>query len=339
MGRNKAHGTRQRKHINGISKRYPDAWRMADVIRADPDRRTWPDWCYLPLARWWDIARQHWDDPTPTTERVVDLARLATLGAWRTTQGVYRFDPDLYAALIETPLTGDLADDLLFRLPSWGVYLETPGLSFSAIPIVGVYASLEHQQQDGRAELRLLLDSEHSDLHLLPVPLRLGYGSLLASAHALHDVAWNLAVTDFPDKLPCFEDIDPAQDVRDLAPILALLLYLCADEADYTRPPRPCLMTFRTQGRLMVAPDQVRVWEVGERLGVAMRLARAGVPGEAGAPSEHARPRPHWRRAHWHTFWVEPRHGERTAHVRWQPPIPEGLDGQDLPVVVYSATH
>ncbi len=164
---------------------------------------------------------------------MVDTARLATLGAWRTTQGVYRFDPDLYAALIDTPLTGDLADDLLFRLPTWGVYLETPGLSFSGIPIIGAYASLEHDLRDGHAELRLLLDSEHSDLHLLPVPLRLGHGSLLASANATHDVTWNRAVTDFPDKISCFEVIDPAQDARDLAPILSLLLYLCADEADY----------------------------------------------------------------------------------------------------------
>ncbi|MBK5962773.1 hypothetical protein CCR95_01320 [Thiocystis minor] len=195
-------------------------------------------------------------------------------------------------------------ESVVDRLLSWGVYLETPDLSFSGIPIIGVYASLEHDLRDGYAELRLLLDSEHPDLHLLPVPLRLGHGSLLASANATHDVAWNRAVTDFPDKVACFENIDPAQDARDLAPILALLLYLCADEADDQRPSRPRLVKTRAQGRLMIVPDQVSYWEVGERLGAAMRLARADAPGEAGAPATQTRPRPHWRRAHWHTFWT-----------------------------------
>ncbi|MBK5964147.1 hypothetical protein CCR95_08630 [Thiocystis minor] len=338
MGRNKAHGIRQRKHVNWISKRYPEAWIQADRIRADRNRGVWPDWCYLPLARWWIIARQRWDEPTPTLERVVDLARLATLGAWRTTQGVYRFDPDLYAALIATPLAGDLADALLFRLPSWGVYLETPDLSFSGMPIIGVYASLEHDLRDGHAELRLLLDSEHRDLHLLPVPLRLEHGSLLASAHATHDVAWNRAVTDFSDKASGCEHAGAAQVARDLAPILALLLYLCADETDYQRPPRPRLVKTRTQGRVLVAPAQVRDWVVGERLGAAMRLVRLGDPGEAGAVGEHARPWSHGRRAHWHTFWTGSRDGERAAHVRWLPPIPVGLDIQDRLVVAHSVT-
>jgi len=171
MERHTAHGNRQRKHLNWIAKRYPDAWQQANTVRANPERKTWPDWCYLPLSWWRQIARHHWDDPALTIERVVDIARLQTLGAWRVTQGVYRFDPDLYAALVDTPLSGDLAAGLLLRLPAWGVYLETPGLSFSGIPFIGVYASLEYDVSDGHAELRLILDSEHPDLHFLPVPL------------------------------------------------------------------------------------------------------------------------------------------------------------------------
>lgn len=337
MGRNKAHGNRQRKHINWISKRYPSAWRAVDAIRSDPKNRLWPEWCYLPIEYWWDIARDCWPDPKPTIERVVDVARLAALGAWRPTQGIYRFDPDLYAVLIEMPLTGNLADDLLLRLPSWCVYLETPGLSFSGIPIIGVYAHLDQNVQDGHRELRLLLDSQHGDLHLLPIPLRLGHGSLLAAVTATHDVAWNRAMSDYPDKLACFEHVDPSQDARDLAPILSLLLYLCADEADYVSPPRPRFVSTQKQGRILITPEQVREWDVGVRVGASLRQAHLEAHSNTDTESElqHAHPRPHWRRAHWHTYWTGPLSGERIARLKWIPPILVGLDGQALPSVIH----
>ncbi|MBK8535200.1 MAG: hypothetical protein IPL59_08705 [Candidatus Competibacteraceae bacterium] len=100
------------------------------------------------------------------------------------TQGIYRFDPDLYAALIETPLTGDLPDTLLYRLPEWGVYLENARSTYTGRPLIGVYAHLTHYR-DGNIDLRLLLDSLHPEINLFPVPIRLGKGSLLDSIHAV----------------------------------------------------------------------------------------------------------------------------------------------------------
>ena len=40
MGRNKAHGNRQRKQIKRLSKRYPRAWSLADGLRAELARDT-----------------------------------------------------------------------------------------------------------------------------------------------------------------------------------------------------------------------------------------------------------------------------------------------------------
>jgi len=155
----KPHGHRQRQQVNWIRKRYPDAWERADELRKAP-RPDWPLWCYLPMEHWWTIARRHWPNPQATPETVVDFGRLAALGAWRVTQNIYRFDPDLYASLIDTPLTGDLPDDLLYRLPSWGLYLETPGLTFDGRALLSVYAHLDYAPHDGHSELRLLLDSD-----------------------------------------------------------------------------------------------------------------------------------------------------------------------------------
>lgn len=57
------------------------------------------------------------------------LARsLALLAGWRHTKGIYRFDPDVYQELINTPLDRALPSERLLRLPEWCVAIETPGL-------------------------------------------------------------------------------------------------------------------------------------------------------------------------------------------------------------------
>ena len=341
MGRNKAHGNRQRRQVNWISHRYPSAWQQADEERRT-GKAQWPTWCYLPIARWYAIAQQYWPNGEPTVENIADVGRLAALGAWRVTQGIYRFDPDLYAALIATPLTGDLPDALLYRLPSWCVYMETPGLSFAGYPLLGVYAHLEQDARDGRSELRLLMDSD-TELHLFPQPLRLGHGSLLASVQATIDFARQTAERRYPDKLAAFDHAQPEQDAADLAPILSLLLYLCADEADYERPTR--IKTARPKAlggkRIVIVPENARYWDVGARIGAALRKARqdADVSTEPAGTEptghERQRPRPHWRRAHWHMFWTGPLDGERTHRLKWLPPIAVGIDGHALPAAIH----
>ncbi|MFL9999371.1 hypothetical protein PQR34_49145, partial [Paraburkholderia sediminicola] len=67
---------------------------------------------------------------------------LATLAGWRVTQGVYRFDPTLYNALIATPIEGKLPTELLSRLPEWTVYIETPGMRWVGEPLHGVFAQV-----------------------------------------------------------------------------------------------------------------------------------------------------------------------------------------------------
>src|SRR5690606_5654908 len=52
-------------------------------------------------------------------------AVIVAAATWRISQGIYRFDPDLYKALIQPPLHGNLPCDLLKRLPEWCIYIET----------------------------------------------------------------------------------------------------------------------------------------------------------------------------------------------------------------------
>jgi hypothetical protein len=297
MDHEKAHGNRQRQQVNQLKRRYRNAWTQADALRRE-QRHTWPDWCYVPIRHWRDMAQAVGPNHEPPVDAIIDAGRLAALGAWRVTQGIYRFDPNLYAALINTPLTGDLPHELLYRLPRWCVYIETPGLSVASQPIIGYYAHL-NQQENGRTDLRLLIDSD-AENGLFPISIPLEKDSLLDALQA------NLK-----------------QDAAILQPLLSLLLYLCADDADYERPPRLKTARPRSLGkeRIVIIPNHARYWDVGTHLGAALRTRNA-----AELSNDHAPPR-----AHWHTFWTGPQEGEHIAHVQWLPPITLNIAAQDSP--------
>lgn len=332
---------RPRDHLIAIGKRYPGAWKAADEFRADrgiglPD---WPaEWCYLPLAASYAIVSGGGERRVPVGQ-AGEVGRLGALMAWRVSQGIYRFAGPLYERVIETPITGDIPHEILYRLPEWCVYVETPGLSFRDSRLHGVFAHLEFDMTHQRPELRLLLDS---DAGLDPLPLHLGPWSLDESLRRMTDAAnvQGLSAGTF---------ISPNEVVRQarpiIEPILSLLLYLCAENAEIgdgrTLPMKPQPKRTKAGPRLF-APDRPTTWDVGVRLGAALR--RAYHASETGGDGTHAGPRPHVRRAHWHGFRTGAMKredgtpipaGDREFKVRWLPPIPVNLDdASELPATI-----
>lgn len=155
-----------------------------------------------------------------------DVGRLGALAAWKMTQGIYRFAPSLYRALIDTPVTGDIPHNMLYRLPEWCEYLETPDMAWGNGALHGFFAHLEHDPNNGRAELRLLLNADEA---LQPVPLHLGAWSLAESVARAVDVA-NIHLLGLG--LPR-AGVEERVELRSWAePLMSLLLYLCAENAE-----------------------------------------------------------------------------------------------------------
>jgi hypothetical protein len=318
---------RPRDHLIATGKQYPSAWTHADKFRSGrgnllPD---WPGWCYLPMAGWYAIASGGGDHRL-AVDQVSVVARLSALGAWRVTQGVYRFDPDLYSAIIDTPIDGDLPHDVLYRMPEWCVYIETPGLKYFGAKLHGFFAHLEADANTGRPELRLLVDT---DTDLIAVPLHLGQWSLAESVRRFLDVARiqsGMALETAGISKPMVDNITP---------LISLLLYLCSQNAEigdgscYPANPQP---TKTKRGLRMFAPDKFTTWDVGVRLGAALRAARAKGSDAGGT---HSGPRPHVRRSHWHGFWTGPKSAERKINLKWLPPIPVNVSSVDeLPATI-----
>lgn len=329
---------RPRDHLIAAGHLYPSAWKQADSFRADrgvdglPD---WPDWCYLPMSAWYAIVSadagverlgpQH-------VSLVGDVARLAALGAWRCTQGIYRFDPALYNAVCETPVNGDLPHDVLYRLPEWCVYMETPELQWLNSPLHGVFAHMEWDVNSGRPELRLLMDA---DAQLAPLPLHLGAWSLAESISRMLDEA---AVQAIAAGFAVDGHAEAVKVLRhQVEPVVSLLLYLCAQASEIgdgvAKPANPAPK--RTKAGLRMFPaDRPTTWDVGVRLGAALRRAYHAEETTSGG-GEHAGPRPHIRRAHWHGFRSGPMKRDdgteiptpvRKFTLRWLPPIPVNVD-------------
>lgn len=241
-----------KNHLNYYSRVYRDAWRQVDQFRQGrgKDLPFWPEWCFLPLAGAFAIvsteAESQGIDITIPSGRLLinDVGIISALAAWRVTQGVYRFDPDIFQAVIDTPINGDLPHDVLFNLPEWCIYIETPGLDAFGREMTGFFAHLEYDANDNRKELRLALDlttPKDSTPRLVSQVIHLGPWSLLESVKKALREAKRVSMDLFDA-----ETVPPnlAEVIDDnLMPLVSLLLYICSVNGEIgdgkRRPSRP----------------------------------------------------------------------------------------------------
>lgn len=350
MTQQKTH--RAKRILDSVTRAYPGAWLQLDRFRQDQGESPdfgWPDWCYMPIAGGYAVVSGGGDGRVPLG-KAHHPAILAALGAWRMTQGIYRFDPALMPALLATPLDGDIPAQHLQHLPEWCVYIE---LEEAELPpdLRGAWVHLEYDVNAAAPEFRAILDMARDPrqpfardgLGILPLPLA---GTIEQSLDALEASAQRQAERlGVPHAPACSAERSATR--RLLEPLLSLALYLCA-APDITRrgqagqQANPAPVRGREGWTLHPASGPVE-WDVGVRMGAALRAAyaREDAGGEAAQTGRHVRP--HIRRAHWHTILSGPRlrdgadipAAERQRDLRWMPPIPVALDDVDqLPAVI-----
>jgi hypothetical protein len=248
------------------------------------------------------------------------------------TQGIYRFDATTVQSIISTPISA-LPTELLYRLPEWCIYIEAPaGMRYDAANVSGFFAHLEYDANSGLPELRLLIDYTDGDamgvaLHLDQPTIDLAIEAAVAEAKRQ---MIRLGLTHLAAQEP---DGYARQVAADITPMINMVLYICAANADLGengRPARP--KPVRTKkGWMLFPPDKPRLWEVGARIGAALRashLDRQTGAAEETTDTGRQGPRPHIRRAHWHTYRVGP--GKSEQILKWLPPIPVNIDGGDI---------
>ncbi|WP_157266532.1 AcrVA2 family anti-CRISPR protein [Azohydromonas aeria] len=329
-----------RAALKGVEMAHPDLWRRLDVVRArrgeipkTTREAIWPAWCFIPSHLvLHEIEAELRARGISAADAVNQATMLTLLGAWRPSQGVYRFDPDVYRALIDTEVRGDIPHNVLTRLPEWCVFIETPGMDVgqgAPDPLTGAFVGLDPGHAPGQPD---------THPHLLITFL---------ARDTLDSVAIALGPWSLPE---CVEravrQLDPgytlppealARVMRQVMPILSLTLYLCTDAPDLggEMPQRPEPVKTKRGPRLF-PPQKPREWDVAVRIGGAIRAAHAARrEPEITIDGSRAPMRPHVRAAHWHGVWTGPRTGPRRFKLNWLPPIPVNIeDPAKLPTVI-----
>ena len=307
-------------YLRKYAELYPGAWKAFEYFRRGKEiLGGWPDWCWCPLGASYAIVGH---GENISFDKVPDVSTLGALATWRITQGIYRFDSDLFKSLWETELEERLPIDVFFRLPEWCVYIEVPeGYDWWGYKLYGFFAHLEYDVNARRPELRLVLDTEHGFSMLI----------LHLSSPTINECI--KSVWEEGEKNTGFkpsEDVLP-QAKSALVPYISVVLYLCSQAADIydlqgkkEKPgnPRPQ----KTKKGMRIFPvSEKTTWMVGYRIGAALRRAHQERDKKS-AEGTHASPRPHVRRAHWHSYWTGPKDGKRKVILKWLPPILVGGD-------------
>ncbi len=297
-------------YLKHIKQQYPQAWQQADDFRANKHALPkWPAFCYLPMAAWIAIAS---GGGRVNLEHIQSAQRLAALGSWRLTKGIYQFDNTIFEQITSTAFSGEMPVEVLLRLPQWGVYLLTPGLSFGNSEIQGVFAHLEFDINNHTQELRLLLDVEQT---LIPIPVPLGTWTITEAIDRMSNTAIKNAQAGGSDFKLSADDI--ANIAIYINPIISLLLYLCSSEPEYSSATPQRIRPKKTKkGYKFFEPHQPTVFKIGTETGAKIRAFSTD---QGGSHKPH---KPHIRKAHWHGFWRGKRDSDEQRFIyKWIAPI------------------
>jgi hypothetical protein len=189
--------------------------------------------------------------------------------------------------------------------PEWCIYVETPGQYYSNDILHGFWVHLEYDVNNGRTELRLLLDCENM---LCGMPLHIGDWTL---CEALQRAAQTAGIANM---------VDISADVEQLTPLISILLYICSDAPEIdnnrepgTSPSRPT-PTKTQKGWRLFPPDCPKIWTVGAQTG---ELLRQSIMSDDTGRSV----RMHLRRGHWHGYWTGSKKGKQKFSYKWISPL------------------
>ena len=318
--------------LQEISRKYPGLWKNIDStrIRNTKGSKVWPDSCFMPLSFIRSLMNRFFICHThQNRERKImnESARVCALAAWRSTQGIYRFDADVYEAVRSMPMDSVFPWEALTHLPEWCIYIETPGLTFMGEKVHGAWIHIDADATSQPGNLCILIDAKYYIpivLQLTPEPMEKRIKKLIGK----------FRLVDVYGADPLLESLTGMTSLVNT--LIALALFICTQAAevggDAERPPSPAPQRRQAGALRPLAPSRVTTWNVGVRMGAALRQARQRTAASEGRGEEGPRnaPRGHIRRAHWHDTVSGPRKSpdgtvlstaQPQRKMRWQSPL------------------
>ena len=306
-------------------RKYPELNKIIADFRQSKgkDRPNWANFCFMPIAGWYAITCQLLGKYNLTLVDMPLMQQIAAVGTWQFSKGVYQFDDTLYQALITSKIEGTMPSEILHRLPEWCLYIESPGLQFDGCKAYGFYVWLEQDANNGRTELRILIDC---DERLISVPLHIGNWSVKEAVERyIKDANLQGSLAGYGLLEPGQDDIDSM--THDIMPFVSIILYICGNEPDLsnleepnTHPQRPQPKKTKKGWRLFPA-EKIKTWSVGQKIGKQLRQTLDEFA------NTDRKVKAHLRRGHHKTYWTGKRGSDEQKPVsRWIPPAIVGGD-------------
>jgi len=314
-----------------IINRYPQSLEAADMFYRDRTIVTGecPDWCALPMKH--IIKCIAGTGGFQAIMKVLKQGIAASLTAaliWSRSKMVYRFDNTLFDTITAMHLDGKIPFDILDCLPYQCVYIERD-MTIDGHKTIGFFAWLDWGIIENTKFLVLLFVKTDSDPLMLCIPVSGG-----TIKESILDMANLPSNTGIARHKYTEDDVNSSASTQPLIECVNLLLYLCSEKPDM---PDDTELKTRRSRESNGNPKRAATWEIGTRIGAALRKAMDAQAKDETEPNgrPHSTPRPHMRRAHWHSFWTGKRgSAERKLILRWLPPMAINIDGAELPTVV-----
>jgi hypothetical protein len=268
---------------------------------------------------------------------------------WRYTKLIYRLSNDIVRDVAGT-YVDNIPDQVLKEFPAWSIYVAAEELHTelpTPYPIHGFffYPLVNH---DGNIIRLFIVDDlkqgqgisglKEKDVDVVDNIVRIKDSREgLIESRTMECIDGEVVVT-INEEIKDFRD----REFNLLNAQLSMVLYICSQkndirEADKSKRPG------KNKGQPYPSHESpaadIREWDVGIRMGQAIRQYRQSETAGEDKLTTTASKRPHIRRGHWHTYWTGSRKPElayeRKPKLKWLPPVPINSEDVDsLPVVI-----
>ena len=302
--------------VKRITDDYPGCWDMVQLLRSE-FAEDFPAWCYIPIG-----ACQAITEKITGQIDIADSMLMAACAGWRQNKSVYKFDEDMEQILFAQAEDSIQVPASIFnRMPYSCIYIET-----KTLPMHGFFVHREYDVNTKDEELRLVIVKSDGSAYGIPMHILEGKTVSQCMGETYSRVKSN--GIDLP--------ADGMQDVTNqIAKLLQLVIYVCAENADMTENPVQAKI-YRRDKTVKDAFREIRQWDVGYKIGSLARASRASAssqnPSTSGSGSSK---RPHPRRGHWSHYHVGP--GRTETIVKWIAPTfvnAEKVDVDNMPVTI-----
>lgn len=226
-------------------------------------------------------------------EQYAQLAiQMSALINWQYTKSIYRFDETLFLALVNQKLD-IIPMQLLYQLPESSFFIET----YPVNKYLGKGFFVHYDHTDNGYSLRLTFWELSRNMSCLDVPL--------STTESISQMIQKILST-YPKVITI---ADRSYFEKRLRMALNLILYLCAENTDYSgrkKPQKPfTYKILKSTHYHKIGASAGRLLKKHNNVFMKRNL--------------HGKIQPHIRSAHWHTYWTGK--GKTIPKLKWIAPI------------------